>query len=120
MSNQGPRAIAAAAELREALEHTADALAGARLDGLLAGEAALEHALAKLVPVQGLSPAECAVVRDELERARGALLRCRRLGSGLSDFVRLSFEAQGRVPGYGPREGAATLAFAGRGFTTRA
>jgi hypothetical protein len=120
VSNQGPRAIAAAARLREALEQTADALAEARLDGLLAGEARLEEALARLVPLKGLSAAECAVVRDELERARGALLRCRRLGSALSDFVRLSFEAQGRVPGYGPRDGSATLAYAGRGFTTRA
>ena len=120
MSNQGPRAIVAAAQLREALEHTAAALAEARLDDLLAGEARLEDALASLVPVKGLSPAERIVVREELERALGALLRCRRLGSALSDFVRLSFEAQGRVPGYGPRDGAATLAYAGRGFHTRA
>ena len=120
MSNQGPRAIVAAAQLREALEHTADALAHARLDGLLAGEAALEDALANLVPVQGLSAAERTVVRDELERSLAALLRCRRLGSSLTDFVRLSFEAQGRAPGYGPRDGVAPLAFAGRGFNTRA
>ena len=120
MSNQGPRAIAAAAQLREALEHTADALAHARLDGLLTGEAVLDDALGNLAPLPGLSPAERAVVRDELERARGALLRCRRLGSALSDFIRLSFEAQGRAPGYGPRDGAAPLAYAGRGFNTRA
>ena len=120
MSNQGPRSIAAAAQLREALEHTAGALAQARLDGLLTGEAVLEEALASLMPLQGLSPAERAVVREELERARGALLRCRRLGSALSDFVRLSFEAQGRAPGYGPRDGAATHAYAGRGLNTRA
>jgi hypothetical protein len=119
VSNQGPRAIAAAARLRETLEQTADALAGARLDTLLAGEAALEDALASLVPAQGLSAAERTVVREELERARGALLRCRRLGSGLSDFIRASFEAQGRTPGYGPRESAG-LAYAGRGFITRA
>jgi len=47
-------------------------------------------------------------------------LRCRRLGSALSDFIRLSFEAQGRAPGYGPRDGAAPLAYAGRGLNTRA
>jgi hypothetical protein len=120
VSNQGPRAIAAAAQLREALERTADALAEARLDSLLAGEAELEDALARLAPVQGLSAEERAVVRDELERARGALLRCRRLGSAMTDFIRLSFDAQGRAPSYGPREGAATLAYAGRGLNTRA
>jgi hypothetical protein len=120
VSNQGPRAIAAAAQLREALEQTADALAQARLDSLLAGEATLEHALARLGPVHGLSAAERAVVREELDRARAALLRCRRLGSAMSDFIRLSFDAQGRAPSYGPREGAATPAYAGRGFDTRA
>src|SRR2546430_14688156 len=98
MSDQGPRAIAAAAQLRGALEHTADALAHARLDGLLSGEAVLEDALSNLVPLPGRSPAERAVAREERERALGALLRCRRHGSALSGFVRVRFEGRGGAP----------------------
>ena len=34
------------------------------------------------------------------------LLRCRRLGSALGDFIRVTFEAQGRETGYGPPDDA--------------
>jgi hypothetical protein len=94
-------AIRAAATLREALDRTAAALASPRVETLLECEVAIERALAELPPFDGLSSAERAAVRTELDGARSALLRCRRLGAALNEFVRLSFEAQGRGVGYG-------------------
>ena len=80
MTEQGTRAVSAAAQLREALEQTAAALASPRLETLLAGEAAIEDALSAMPALDELPADERLVVRRELERARGALLRCRRLG----------------------------------------
>ena len=108
-------ALFAVTRLRIALEQAADSLASPRLDTLLACEGLVEAALADLPPLGNLSTGERAAVRAELDRARAALLRCRRLGSSLGDFIRLSFEAQGRTPGYG----RADLAYAGQGFNQR-
>jgi hypothetical protein len=47
------------------------------------------------------------------------LLRCRRLGVGLTDFVRISLDAHGGQLGYEPTRTAAA-ALTGRGFTQRA
>jgi hypothetical protein len=105
MTELGTRAVAAAGRLREALEQTATALASPRLETLLAGETAIESALSSMPTLDELPADERLVVRRELERARGALLRCRRLGTSLRDYIRLSFEAQGRGGGYGPRSG---------------
>jgi hypothetical protein len=104
-----------ARRLRAALEASADALARPSLDALLASELAVEAALAELPPVGTLTAEDRALVRAELDGARSALLRCRRLGSGLTDFIRLSFEAQGRVPGYGQPEPV----YAGRALNER-
>ncbi len=108
-------ALRAAIRLRAALEQTAEALASPNLDTLLACEAAIEGALADLPPLENLEPAQRAFVRIELDRARAALLRCRRLGSALGDFIRLSFEAQGRVTGYGRPD----VAYAGHAVNER-
>ena len=127
MTEPGTRAMTAASSLREALEHTAAALANPRLETLLAGEAAIESALSSM-PIHE-SPAstmqaldrlpadERLAVTRELERARGALLRCRRLGTSLRDYIRLSFEAQGRGTDYGPRQSAP--AYAGQALNAR-
>jgi hypothetical protein len=109
-------AVQAAARLREALERTADAFAMPELDAILACEAAIEQALTDLPPVDSLDEAERAAVRAELDNARAALLRCRRLGVSLSEFVRLSFEAQGR----GGLYGQPMAAFAGHALDKRA
>ena len=102
MIEQQPHpALQAALRLRTALEQTAEALASPRLEALLASETALEDALGEFPRLEGLDAAGRALVRAELEQARLALLRCRRLGSALGDFVRLSFDAQGRGSGYG-------------------
>jgi hypothetical protein len=103
MTEQGARAVTAAASLREVLEQTAAALARPRLETLLAGETAIEAALSSIPALDELPVDERLAVRRELERARGALLRCRRLGTSLRDYVRLSFDAQGRGEDYGPR-----------------
>jgi hypothetical protein len=95
------RAFTAVRQLRQALEQTAGALARPDLDGLLASEAATERALAGLPwgtrPDGPLEPA----LREEIDAARRALIRCTRLGASLQDFVRLSSVAR-QMPGYGP------------------
>lgn len=118
MTEQGTRAVAAAANLREALERTATALASPRLETLLAGETAMEDALSSMPALDELPADERLAVRRELERARGALLRCRRLGTSLRDYIRLSFEAQGRGNDYGPRQ-SAPISYAGQALNAR-
>jgi hypothetical protein len=96
--------------VREALERTADALATARLDALLAAGEELEIALAGVPRTRTSSAAEKAQMRAEIDAARDALLRCRRLGVSLGDFVRATFDAQGAATEYDPsRQAAAAL-----------
>ena len=118
MTEQGTRAVHAASVLRDALEQTAAALASPRLETLLAGETAIAEALSAMPSLEDLPADERLAVRRELERARGALLRCRRLGASLRDYIRLSFQAQGRGDDYGPRQSAA-IADAGQALDAR-
>ena len=106
------------ARLRAALEETAAALAAADLDRLLTGESELEATLMAVPALRGaflqnvevaLTPEERRLFRRELEGVSAALLRCRRLGANLSDFVRVSFDAR-----------AAAAALAGRGVSVKA
>jgi hypothetical protein len=92
--------IHAAERLTAALEATAAALAAPTLDALLASEAALQHAVAALPRPGLLAPAERVMLRQQLESARTALARCRRLGDSFSDFIRISLDAQGAAIGY--------------------
>lgn len=96
MSNE----VQAVAELRASLEEAADALAHAHLDRLLACESRIETALRQLRP-RGLSPDAQRAVTAEVDLARHALMRCRRLGSALDEFIRLGMAAQGLGHGYG-------------------
>jgi hypothetical protein len=118
MTEQGTRALHAASNLREALERTAAALASPRLEALLAGEAAIASALSAIPALEQLADDERLAVQRELERARGALMRCRRLGTSLREFIRISFEAQGRGDEYGPRQSAANV-YAGQALNAR-
>jgi hypothetical protein len=88
-------------------------MATSNLEQLLAGEAALNDALAELSNVSTLSLADRRALRDDLEAARSALRRCRRLGAFLTDFVTLSLGAQRRAIGYDPTRVAAVDASAG-------
>ena len=86
----GSRAVSATMRLRLALEGAAEALAHAQVEGLLASEGAIEFALAELPQMGSIASEERDAVRRELEAAERALLRCRRLGSTLTDYVRLT------------------------------
>lgn len=94
----------AVVSLHVALDSTADALAGPRLDALLASEAGLAAALEGLPPVENvksLTADDRAQLRAQLEGALLSLRRCERLGASLTDFVRASLLAQGRTGSYG-------------------
>jgi hypothetical protein len=90
----------AACALRAALEQAGDGLATANLEGLLASEIALAAALAVLPTERGEADETRDEVLQELVRARSALTRCRRLGGALSEMVRVTMGAQGRIGGY--------------------
>jgi hypothetical protein len=113
-----PAIVVAAARLRAAVEETAAALAGADLDRLLAADAQLLTVINDIPRSPSLSADDRSRLRAEVEQAQGALRRCRRLGSTLNDFVRLSLDAQGQTPGYEPRRSGAAVT--GRAFSTRA
>src|SRR5262245_53860079 len=117
MSSPTQGTLTAVSRLRTALEGTAAALATADLDRLLAADTALQAALQALPRLASVNPEERLQVRRELEAAAAALLRCRRLGVGLSDFVRLCLDTHGHL-GYEPTRTAAA-ALTGRGFTHR-
>ncbi len=101
MSEYGRTLLAAVTQLRTALEETGDALATARLDGMLSSGIALAAALAVLPSERGQVDGERDLVLQELVRARAALTRCRRLGGSMSGLVRRSLGASGRMGAYG-------------------
>ena len=110
--------LTATARLRAALERTATALAEADLDALLATDSELQGALNAMSTLAKADPSDRATFRRELEGAAAALLRCRRLGAGLSDYVRVSFEARGGQLGYEPTR-ATAAALTGRSVSHR-
>lgn len=84
--------------IEAALTGVADALASADLDRLLAAEAVLGDALGQLGVTAPLEEAGRAELREAIDRAYAMLLRCRRLGAGLTTFARA---AAGPETGYG-------------------
>lgn len=86
--------------VERALQEVADALASADLDRLLAAEAGLSTALWQLGVTSPLEDEGRQGLRDAIDRAYAMLLRCRRLGAGLTSFTRLSGEVS--AAGYGP------------------
>jgi hypothetical protein len=108
MGAQRHPAVLAAARLRQALEQSAAALATGSLDALLAVEDSLRHASINLpFPSSDLPDDQRRALRAELDDARLALERCRRLGVNLTEFVRLSLHAHGGAVGYDPQQSAA-------------
>lgn len=103
-----------ATRLRLALERTAAALAAADLDALLAAGELLEVAIAEL-PAEADRAIDAAARRTDIEAARAALLRCRRLGLAMADFARTALDTHGVSVGYEPSRTAAA-ALTGRGF----
>ena len=102
MSGSVPDYVQAAATLRVSLEDASDALAHANLARLLECETRIHSALTHLATSR-LSEEARAQLAEEITRAQAALLRCRRLGHSLNEFVRLALCAQGLDDGYGPR-----------------
>ena len=107
MTDRTRQVVEATGHLREVLERTADALAAADLHALLRSEVDLALALTNVTPPRALTPDERIAIRDEVEGLQQALVRCRRLGGALLDVVRVSQEAQGRIPAYGRGDAAA-------------
>ena len=114
-------AVSATIRLRLALEGAAEALAHAQVEGLLASEGALEFALAELPPMNDLGADDRTAVRRELEAAERALLRCRRLGSTLTDYVRLTLASHATATGASGYTSDARndVEYAGRGVNAR-
>jgi hypothetical protein len=85
---------------------------------MLGSEARLQTAVEEAASVTTLAVTDRRRLAEEVDRTRAALMRCRRLGASLEDFVRASFEAHGGSVGYGPRcsDIAVTV---GRAFTAR-
>jgi len=92
--------VAAARRLRAAVERTAGALAGAELAELLDAERQLADALVSVPATGPGSTGDGRALGRELAGLRLALVRCRRLGQTLNEFVRLSFAAQGQTSSY--------------------
>jgi hypothetical protein len=108
MSDEGRCAAAAVA-----LERMATALAKPDVENCL--QVSLRsRSHSELPAVYSLSDEVRRAVRVEVQGAHGALLRCRRLGSALDSFVRISVEAQGRGE-YGPRADRAVPRRSGAG-----
>ena len=98
--------------LNAALDEVGDALASADLVRLLAAEPGLGAALDALI---GTTDPD----RQAVERARSALLRCRRLGAGLVAFTRLSLDPAG-TQAYSRRGGEELPAAPARGGSMEA
>jgi hypothetical protein len=101
MSQAAPGTVLAVEGLRTALEEMADALAQANLDRVLACEARIESALAA-VPTRQITVGHDVTLRREIDAARLALTRCRRLGLSLDGVIATSLSVRGVAPGYGP------------------
>lgn len=101
MSQAATGTVLAVEGLTAALEEMADALAQASLEGVLACESRIESALAA-VPARELTVGHEARLRREVEAARLALTRCRRLGLSLDGVIATSLSIRGVAPGYGP------------------
>jgi hypothetical protein len=136
--------VVVAARLRAAVEETAAALAGADLQRLLASDVLLQKVLDEIPALAArsggpsqrgaagatrLTVEERRLLHRETDDAQAALRRCRRLGTALTQFVRVSLDAQGQGLGYPstrfapagqPDLAGPAAAFTGRGLNARA
>lgn len=109
-------AVERVTRLRVALLATGDALAGARLDDLLAAESRLAEALEAIPLDATIAPEQRAVFVSEILAARAALLRCRRLGTTITGLGQASVQASGGVYA---RDGGARAHAAGHAIQVR-
>ena len=89
-----------AVRVRVTLDRLATGLAGFNLESLLACEADLAASLGDLSDGQPPDAFDRGATVRELQAARAALMRCRRLGATLGDLTRISQSARGGAPAY--------------------
>ena len=99
-----PSTLHVVTRLRTVLETIGDALASGAYDRLVEAEAELAAALPDRSLARRTGDGTARLAR-EIQSARRALVRARRLGASLADVVRISLHTQGRDPEYG-RDGA--------------
>ena len=107
MEDPTSNALRSAATLRLGLEEATHALIKGDLPRLLECEAKLQFALSDLSSYTAasldMSDATRHQLADDIAHARTALVRCRRHGQALNEFVRVSLAALGVHEDYGPK-----------------
>ncbi|MEW6321196.1 MAG: hypothetical protein AB1635_08905 [Acidobacteriota bacterium] len=99
MSDRRDAAVTVAVRLRTVLDQLGDALRDADLTRLLAAESGLAAALAAFHgPLD--APVDQAALASEIQALRRSLDRCRRLGTTVDDFLRLSTGVLTPAPSY--------------------
>jgi hypothetical protein len=101
MCEQPQDLLRAVVDLRTALARTGDVLREPSVDALLETELGLAAALAVLPSDASSLGDQRDLILAELAKARAELERCRRLGTALTDTVKVSLVAQRRTGDYG-------------------
>jgi hypothetical protein len=109
-------AAAAILRLEQALSVAGDALAAAHLAPLLETDAEIAAALESLALTVPDDPADREGLVASIDRARAALMRCRRLGDALGEVTRASLDG---VSGPYTRTGLSPAASVGGALETR-
>jgi len=86
----------------DALDAVADAAAAADTTRLSACEDALGVVTAAMPSPDDLSGADTSAVRDQVQRIRFALDRCRAIGRAANELITTTLAAQGKAPAYLP------------------
>ena len=106
MQDPTSNALQSAAALRVGLEEAANALVSGDLMRLLDCEAKIQFALSDLSTHRAASleitDASRTQLMNDIAHARAAIVRCRRHGQALNEFVRISLAALGVHADYGP------------------
>jgi hypothetical protein len=96
-----PSATDVVSDVRRLLDAIGDALVEGQVDALLAVERELGAAVHRLAALEaGVAASDRGTVRAEIEAARGALTRCRRLGSMLERLALSALSDQPRSGAY--------------------
>ncbi|MFN7980602.1 MAG: hypothetical protein U0Q11_01975 [Vicinamibacterales bacterium] len=86
----------------DALDAVADAAAAADTTRLSACEDVLGAATAAMPTPEELSGADIAAVRNQVQRIRFAMDRCRAIGRAANELITTTLSAQGKAPAYLP------------------
>ena len=86
----------------DALDAVADAAAAADTARLSACEDALGAATAAMPSPDDLSETDILAIRDQVQRIRYAMDRCRAIGRAANELITTTLNAQGKAPAYLP------------------